>query len=224
MAIRSKSNKLPQTQVLKQILKRCSSLGKKQCYNYDENNLPLDVPKGHFAVYVGENRSRYIVPISFLTHPEFQCLLQRAEEEFGFDHDMGITIPCEEVVFRSLTSMLRWEKKKKFKCSFFGFCLERDGQRWSCIVANLLASLFFTSFFIVVWFCYLFFFVGNPFGFFFSLLCLVTLTLNPWVFCGLRLICKKFWCFFFLTEVCLAMLLYPVRELLRKGNSAFVCV
>ncbi|KAM7470848.1 hypothetical protein LguiA_009031 [Lonicera macranthoides] len=107
MAIRSKSNKLPQTQVLKQILKRCSSLGKKQCYNYDENNLPLDVPKGHFAVYVGENRSRYIVPISFLTHPEFQCLLQRAEEEFGFDHEMGITIPCEEVVFRSLTSMLR---------------------------------------------------------------------------------------------------------------------
>ncbi|KAL0386900.1 UNVERIFIED_CONTAM: Auxin-responsive protein SAUR50 [Sesamum radiatum] len=64
-------------------------------------------PKGIFAVYVGENRSRYIVPISFLSHPEFQCLLRRAEEEFGFDHEMGLTIPCEEVVFRSLTSMLR---------------------------------------------------------------------------------------------------------------------
>ncbi|KAL4364350.1 hypothetical protein GQ457_04G001670 [Hibiscus cannabinus] len=105
MAIR-KSSKLPQTAVLKQILKRCSSLGKKHG-GYDEDGLPLDVPKGHFAVYVGENRSRYIVPISFLTHPEFQCLLRRAEEEFGFDHDMGLTIPCEEVVFRSLTSMLR---------------------------------------------------------------------------------------------------------------------
>ena len=104
MAIR-KSNKLSQTAVLKQILKRCSSLGKKN--DYDEDGLPLDVPKGHFAVYVGEKRSRYIVPISFLTHPEFQCLLRQAEEEFGFDHDMGITIPCEEVVFRSLTSMLR---------------------------------------------------------------------------------------------------------------------
>ena len=100
-----RSNKLPQTAVLKQILKRCSSLGKKN--GYDEDGLPLDVPKGHFAVYVGENRTRYIVPISFLTHPEFQCLLRRAEEEFGFDHDMGLTIPCEEVVFRSLTSMLR---------------------------------------------------------------------------------------------------------------------
>ncbi|PON39119.1 Small auxin-up RNA [Parasponia andersonii] len=107
MAIR-KPNKLPQTAVLKQILKRCSSLGKKNNNNgYDEDGLPLDVPKGHFAVYVGENRTRYIVPISFLTHPEFQTLLRRAEEEFGFDHEMGLTIPCEEVVFRSLTSMLR---------------------------------------------------------------------------------------------------------------------
>ncbi|GMP64065.1 hypothetical protein CsSME_00025504 [Camellia sinensis var. sinensis] len=108
MAIR-KPNKLPQPTVLKQILRRCSSLGKKHIYDDDNSvtGLPLDVPKGHFAVYVGENRSRYIVPISFLTHPEFQCLLRCAEEEFGFDHDMGLTIPCEEVVFRSLTSMLR---------------------------------------------------------------------------------------------------------------------
>ncbi|XP_062076954.1 protein SMALL AUXIN UP-REGULATED RNA 51-like [Humulus lupulus] len=109
MAIR-KPNKLPQAAVLKQILKRCSSLGKKNINNNgysDEEGLPLDVPKGHFAVYVGENRTRYIVPISFLTHPEFQTLLRRAEEEFGFDHEMGLTIPCEEVVFRSLTSMLR---------------------------------------------------------------------------------------------------------------------
>ncbi|XP_059637128.1 protein SMALL AUXIN UP-REGULATED RNA 12-like [Cornus florida] len=104
MAIK-KSNKVSQPTVLKQILKRCSSLGKKHWY--DEEGLPLDVPKGHFVVYVGENRRRYIVPISFLSHPEFQTLLQRAEEEFGFNHDMGLTIPCEEVVFQSLTSMLR---------------------------------------------------------------------------------------------------------------------
>lgn len=100
-----KSNKLSQAAALKQIMKRCSSLGKK--HGYDEHGLPVDVPKGHFAVYVGENRSRHIVPISLLSHPEFQCLLRRAEEEFGFDHEMGLTIPCEEVVFRSLTSNLR---------------------------------------------------------------------------------------------------------------------
>ncbi|MCD7467128.1 Auxin-responsive protein saur50 [Datura stramonium] len=109
MGIR-KSNKLSHAAVLKQILKRCSSLGMKQgCYDHQEYHLPIDVPKGHFAVYVGQNRTRYIVPISFLTHPEFQCLLRQSEEEFGFDHDMGITIPCEEVVFQSLTnSMLRY--------------------------------------------------------------------------------------------------------------------
>ncbi|KAF8022716.1 hypothetical protein BT93_F0278 [Corymbia citriodora subsp. variegata] len=109
MAIK-KSNRLPQTAVLKQILKRCSSLGKRsssQGYEQEGGGFPLDVPKGHFVVYVGENRTRYIVPISFLNRPEFQSLLQQAEEEFGFDHDMGLTIPCEEVVFQSLTSMLR---------------------------------------------------------------------------------------------------------------------
>ncbi|KAF7829585.1 auxin-responsive protein SAUR50-like [Senna tora] len=94
-----------QTAVLKQIVKRCSSLGKKQ--GYDEEGLPWDVPKGHFVVYVGENRSRYIVPISFLTRPEFQSLLHQAAEEFGFDHDGGLTIPCEQDVFESLTSNLR---------------------------------------------------------------------------------------------------------------------
>ncbi|KAK4599958.1 protein SMALL AUXIN UP-REGULATED RNA 12 [Quercus suber] len=105
MAI-NKSQKLPQTAVLKQILKRCSSLGKKQ-RDYDEQGLPLDVPKGHFVVYVGAKRSRYVVPISYLNYPEFQSLLKDAEEEFGFNHEMGLTIPCEEVVFQSLTSMLR---------------------------------------------------------------------------------------------------------------------
>ncbi|GKV41486.1 hypothetical protein SLE2022_010220 [Rubroshorea leprosula] len=102
-----KSNRLPQSSPsFKQILKRCSSgFGKKQ--EYDQEGLPDDVPKGHFAVYVGKNRSRYIVPISWLAHPEFQSLLQKAEEEFGFNHNMGLTIPCEEVVFLSLTATIR---------------------------------------------------------------------------------------------------------------------
>ncbi|XP_049405183.1 auxin-responsive protein SAUR50-like [Solanum stenotomum] len=109
MAIR-KSNKLSQAAVLKQIMNRYSNLG---MLRFIFANEPYQTtPKRnnhlkHFAVYVGENRTRYIVPISFLTHPLFQCLLQCAEEEFGFDHDMGITIPCEEVVFLAPTSMLR---------------------------------------------------------------------------------------------------------------------
>ncbi|GAB2267637.1 Auxin-responsive protein saur50 [Dionaea muscipula] len=109
MAIRKSNKLMHQPAVIKQILRRCSSLGKRNnggSYDNHDDGLPLDVPKGHFAVYVGENRTRYIVPISLLSNPEFQCLLQRAEEEFGFDHEMGLTIPCEEVVFRSLTASM----------------------------------------------------------------------------------------------------------------------
>ncbi|XP_022962631.1 auxin-responsive protein SAUR50-like [Cucurbita moschata] len=104
MAIK-KANLLHPSTSFRHILRRCSSFGMRNGWNED-GDLPDDVPKGHFAVYVGENRSRYIVPISWLAHPQFQSLLQRAEEEFGFNHDLGITIPCEEVVFRSLTAMI----------------------------------------------------------------------------------------------------------------------
>ncbi|PIA46677.1 hypothetical protein AQUCO_01500309v1 [Aquilegia coerulea] len=66
------------------------------------------VPKGHIAVYVGENeKRRFVVPISYLAHPLFQDLLNQAEEEFGYNHPMGgLTIPCDEDSFIELTSQL----------------------------------------------------------------------------------------------------------------------
>ncbi|XP_059295405.1 protein SMALL AUXIN UP-REGULATED RNA 9-like [Lycium ferocissimum] len=48
-------NKLSQAAVLKQILKKCSSLWKKHGYNdEDQSFIPLDAPKGHFVVYFRE--------------------------------------------------------------------------------------------------------------------------------------------------------------------------
>ncbi|OEL36044.1 hypothetical protein BAE44_0002939 [Dichanthelium oligosanthes] len=104
---------------LKQILRRCSSLGRRQQQHngyeeeYDEaeetSGLPSDVPRGHFAVYVGERRRRFVVPIALLDRPEFRSLLRRAEEEFGFAGAGAggiLVLPCEEVAFRSLTSAL----------------------------------------------------------------------------------------------------------------------
>ncbi|XP_057545628.1 auxin-responsive protein SAUR21-like [Amaranthus tricolor] len=70
----------------------------------------LVVPKGYVPVYVGEqtDKKRYVVPLSFLSRPAFQELLQRAEDEFGFNHPMGaLTIPCTEQTFFTLTSQLR---------------------------------------------------------------------------------------------------------------------
>ncbi|CAA0826997.1 SAUR-like auxin-responsive protein family, partial [Striga hermonthica] len=65
-----------------------------------------EVPKGHFAVYVGENeKKRFVIPVSHLNHRLFQELLLQAEEEFGFHHPMGgLTIPCSEDLFIDLTS------------------------------------------------------------------------------------------------------------------------
>ncbi|XP_057819823.1 protein SMALL AUXIN UP-REGULATED RNA 12 [Cryptomeria japonica] len=68
--------------------------------------LPADVPKGHCAVYVGSEQSRYIIPTRYLNHSLFRDLLDKAEEEYGFGHQMGLTIPCEEASFQYLTSML----------------------------------------------------------------------------------------------------------------------
>ncbi|XP_049352526.1 auxin-responsive protein SAUR21-like [Solanum verrucosum] len=71
-------------------------------------NQISDVPKGHFAVYVGETeKKRYVIPIAYLNHTSFQELLQKAEEEFGFQHPMGaLTIPCNEDAFFHVTSRL----------------------------------------------------------------------------------------------------------------------
>jgi len=108
------SSSASQVGPLKEIFKHCSSFGK----GNKEERQPEDVPKGHFAVYVGKNRRRYIVPISWLSHPEFQCLLQLAEEEFGYQHEMGIIIPCEEVVFRSIASNIRLRRRNDYKWLF----------------------------------------------------------------------------------------------------------
>ncbi|XP_072967958.1 auxin-induced protein 15A-like [Typha angustifolia] len=69
--------------------------------------LMKNVPKGHFPVYVGETKKRFVIPISYLGHPLLQSLLDRAEEEFGLDHAIGgIRVPCEEEVFTSMAFLL----------------------------------------------------------------------------------------------------------------------
>ncbi|KAI3855446.1 hypothetical protein MKX03_025404 [Papaver bracteatum] len=89
--------RLPGKSLAKQILRRSPSAAM----------TVADVPKGHFAVYVGENQKRFVVPISILNHPSFQDLLSRAEEEFGFAHRKGgLTIPCDEGTFTHLISNL----------------------------------------------------------------------------------------------------------------------
>jgi len=66
-----------------------------------------EIPKGHLAVYVGDNIRRFVIPISYLNQPTFQDLLNQSEEEFGYSHPtVGLTIPCKEEVFLNVTSRL----------------------------------------------------------------------------------------------------------------------
>lgn len=55
-------------------------------------------PKGHLAVYVRQEDAdefrRVLVPVIYFNHPLFGELLREAEEEYGFHHQGGITIPC----------------------------------------------------------------------------------------------------------------------------------
>jgi SAUR family protein len=73
-----------------------------------------EVPKGYFAVYVGAEARRFVVPTSYLRRPAFRELMERAAEEFGFSHAGGIHIPCREEDFRATVAALevrhRWRR------------------------------------------------------------------------------------------------------------------
>lgn len=98
MAIR-----VPAIMQVKQILRRSVLSSKEAAFTAKK------VPKGYFAVYVGEEqKKRFVVPISYLNQPSFQELLSKAEDEFGFHHPMGgLTIPCREDIFINITSRLK---------------------------------------------------------------------------------------------------------------------
>ncbi|KAJ4721010.1 Auxin-responsive protein [Melia azedarach] len=75
---------------------------------HEEIEVSGRAPKGHFVVYVGEERMRrFVVPLSCLKDPTFQKLLQKAAEEFGFPGQKRIVLPCDESTFLTLlTSIL----------------------------------------------------------------------------------------------------------------------
>ncbi|KAD6453913.1 hypothetical protein E3N88_08619 [Mikania micrantha] len=90
---------LPRILQTKRVLKRSFSNG-------SSTSTSMDIPKGYFAIYVGEEeKRRFVVPVSLLSQPAFQELLHLAEEQFGYNHPMGgLTIPCSEDMFIDLAS------------------------------------------------------------------------------------------------------------------------
>ncbi|GJN01816.1 hypothetical protein PR202_ga19115 [Eleusine coracana subsp. coracana] len=72
---------------------------------------PPPPPKGHLAVSVGPEMQRFVIPMEYLKHRAFAALLQEAEEEFGFQQEGVLRIPCEVPVF--VTILKSVDKNKK---------------------------------------------------------------------------------------------------------------
>ncbi|KAE8734464.1 Auxin-responsive protein SAUR32 [Hibiscus syriacus] len=71
--------------------------------------IKQDVPKGQLAVYVGKRDGdfhRVLVPVIYFNHPLFSELLRGAEEEYGFSHQGGITIPCGFSEFERVQNLI----------------------------------------------------------------------------------------------------------------------
>ncbi|KAE8126168.1 hypothetical protein FH972_020912 [Carpinus fangiana] len=64
-----------------------------------DNEEMKRAPKGHFVVYVGKELRRFVIPLSFLKNPTFQQLLQKAADEYGFESQKSIILPCDELAF-----------------------------------------------------------------------------------------------------------------------------
>lgn len=70
---------------------------------HDNDEGAKRAPKGHFVVYVGKELRRFVIPLSFLKNSTFQQLLQKAADEYGFDSQKNIVLPCDELTFLRIT-------------------------------------------------------------------------------------------------------------------------
>lgn len=83
----------------------------KKTLSFSESSMSL--PKGSLAVCVGREMKRYVVPTEYLSHRAFGMLLREAEEEFGFQHEGALRIPCEVEVFERILKVVE-DKKEVF--------------------------------------------------------------------------------------------------------------
>jgi len=67
-----------------------------------------DIPKGFLPIKVGqgEEQEKIVMPIMYLNHPLFSQLLKEAEEEYGFDQQGTIIIPCHLKDFRYVQDLI----------------------------------------------------------------------------------------------------------------------
>ncbi|KAK4268913.1 hypothetical protein QN277_022140 [Acacia crassicarpa] len=79
--------------------------------NNSEEEQRKGVRRGCLAIKVGrEEQERIVVPVSYLNHPLFAELLKEAEEEYGFEQEGAIAIPCQLKHFKYVEAIIHREQ------------------------------------------------------------------------------------------------------------------
>ncbi|MED6168979.1 hypothetical protein PIB30_017124 [Stylosanthes scabra] len=78
----------------------------------------MAVPKGCLAVSVGVGSEvkRFVIPTEYLRHEAFEMLLRQAEEEFGFQQEGVLRIPCQLSLFHTILDLLQCNNNNKQLC------------------------------------------------------------------------------------------------------------
>ncbi|XP_020594870.1 auxin-induced protein 6B-like [Phalaenopsis equestris] len=117
------SNKITDTVALQQIFQKWKKFAitqktkinqLKKTFSFSETSSELNsnVPKGYFVLCVGTQMKRFRVPMEFLENKAFQVLLQEAEEEFGFQNEGVLRIPCDVAMFENVVKIVDKKKNK----------------------------------------------------------------------------------------------------------------
>ncbi|KAF5787699.1 putative small auxin-up RNA [Helianthus annuus] len=87
----------------------CKIVRLKQLVQRWRRHIP---PSGSLVVYVGNERRRFVIPTHFINLPVFVSLLNKAEEEFGFQTNGGLVLPCDVGFFKMLLSILERDERR----------------------------------------------------------------------------------------------------------------
>uniref|UniRef100_A0A453CSS7 Uncharacterized protein n=1 Tax=Aegilops tauschii subsp. strangulata TaxID=200361 RepID=A0A453CSS7_AEGTS len=107
-----KSNKITEIVRLQQMLKKWRKL------SVASSAASGPPPKGHLAVSVGPAMRRFVIPTEYLKHQAFAALLREAEEEFGFQQEGLLRIPCDVPAFEAILRAVDKGRKHKDNAAF----------------------------------------------------------------------------------------------------------
>jgi hypothetical protein len=65
------------------------------------------VPKDAQTGYFGDEHHRFVVNTKMLKHVEFQWLLDKSAQEYGYKYEGGLIIPCKVEFFQRLLKHIK---------------------------------------------------------------------------------------------------------------------